>query len=1029
MKQDFHLFIRQHVNNWFTASVLTRPEYATFGPSLPALREELADVLAQELGTGALSPSMDEFVGDLERRVLEVELRAVQHERLIRVPMRFSFLQRTLEDDRYEISIPRLQKKFRILGRENIIPWAQEVVRGFFHMADVEKLLRYQYERGERVEPLTVHYNFKKGKKKRGLTYRSKGEELAAFQTPLAQVGVELTEEARQGRVGRALFRETLMDQLIAVLGSSQTRSVLLTGSSGVGKTALVHELSHRIALGQVPVWLREVPVWHVTGGRIIAGMRYLGQWQERCLAIVEEIRNERGVLFADSMVELILSGSNKTGLNVAQFLLPYIQSGEVTVVVESTPDGLILAEQLSSNFVHAFRRVPVPGFSTDAAFRILEISARRLEKEHKVTFTPPSISRALDILARFGDADALPGSGLALIEQMSRLPADDPRRKTAAKLHKRPELTPGDAVAAFSRASGFPETLINPDDLLNVEEVTSFFQERIIGQDSATDLLTNLVTIIKSSLNDPERPLGSFLFMGPTGVGKTETALTLTEYLFGKRERLVRFDMSEYAYPGSAARLVGGAHGAGDLTKRIREQPFCVLLFDEIEKANPEVFDVLLQVLGEGRLTDGTGRTVQFTHAIIIMTSNLGASQKESIGLRGQESTQMRGQELAHHYREAARIFFRPEFINRIDFMIPFHSLGADSVRKIARRMLGSALDREGLSRRNIEVSYREEVLDLLMEHGFEPRYGARPMKRAVEQHVLVPLSRRLVRRAKALEEKFDLYVHNGRVEVISSRGVRGRPVLGVSGLALEHDELWKRFLRDVRLRLQDWEESALLHTLRQESEAAQEGEGASLLLILARTEQTLRRLEELSGQSPSLLEKEAKTELVAVLRELERQLIEVEWALGLRALLGKNPKREVLELELEVPSLKPVGLRYMSTYAEQLERWAQRRGYTFTREEQEQSVAIRIEGFGVQTIVGYECGIHQIQQAEGEVDVLLYRTSERADEQRRVVREIMIDPPTVWHPEAEVEITGSIELLAEHLDRVILILLSAAS
>jgi ATP-dependent Clp protease ATP-binding subunit ClpC len=1056
MQQSFHVYVRQHANNWWTASVLTHPEYAVFGPSLHPLKEELKEVLAQELATQAIPTYEGTFFEDLLRRVVDVEIKAVQHDRLIRVPMRFSILTRPLPDvgeELFEVRIPRLHKVFRIVGEDNIKPWAEEVIRGKFHLAEVETLLDYQYERGESLERLDVVYHGKgKKKAKKDRAWGGDDDELdentRSYDTELAQVGLELVREAKENRLGRAWFREDEVRQLVGILSSGQSRSVLLVGPSGVGKTALVHELAHMIAQGQVPALLREVPLWHVTGGRIIAGMKYLGQWQERCLEIVEEIRRERGILYVDSLLELMMAGSSRTGLNVAQFLLPYVQSGEITVIAESSPDGLLVAEQRGGAFVHALRRMPLPGFTPERAFQILEVAAARLEREHRVVFSQEALGRALDVLARFGDADALPGAGLTLIEQMARLPqaarieaaarGGEAEAKKAVELDKqgRAKLRPSDAVAAFARASGFPKNLIDPDERLDVPGVRRFFEERVVGQPAATELLGNLITVIKASLNDPERPLGSFLFMGPTGVGKTESALTLAEYLFGDRNRLTRFDMSEYGYPGSASRLVGGSRGEGDLTKKIREQPFSVILFDEIEKADSEVFDILLQVLGEGRLTDGTGRTVRFKHAILIMTSNLGAGAQKQIGWRTTDAS-ARERDLAHHYREAARAFFRPEFLNRVDYLVPFKDLDAGAVRQIARRMLDQALAREGFGRRGISARYGEEVLDLLMQHGMDARYGARPMKRAVEQRVLVPLSRRLVLRADVQEETFDLYVHEGRVEVASSRGVQGALIPEVSPLTLTHDHLWGAWLRDARVRLHAWEESAFARRLRLE-----EG-GGDLLPRLLHAIEAVRAAEAKVGRTPSALSEAAREPLLREVQALAHDLRALELALCLAVL----PTDDEVVLDVDVPSLHPAGLRAAALWAAQVARWAELRGWTVARESLEgDRTRLRVQGPRAGTWLREEVGVHRLQGDEGEAKIDLIVTRARsglgrglasgarvsmsrmssskveAVKARGVVRELAREPETLWDPETQVEAGGGLETLCDNLDRFLL-------
>ncbi len=1015
MQQRFHLFVRQHPNDWLTVSVLSHPRYAAFGPTIGPLKEQLAEVLSHELGEGRISAT-DAVFDDIGRRSLELELRAVQHDRLIRVPMRFTLLVRPLPkagDDVFEVRIPRLDRVFRISGADNIRPWSEEIIRGHFHLDPVEALLPYQSARGERLDEVLVTWQRPKSKaalKRAAKQARATAEEDDPFgfghtprRTPLAQVGVELVEEARAGRIPRAELRDDLIERLLGILDAPHARSLLLLGPSGVGKTALVHELAHRVAEGRAPDRLHGVPIWHVTGGRIIAGMKYLGEWQARCQAIVEEVRACRGLLFVESPYELMTAGGSD-GMNVASFLLGPMRSGEITVIAEATPDGLLLAEQSGPGFVEALRRVPVPPFEPDAARAILERAAVRLSKEHKVRFTDAGLSRALDVLARFGDADALPGSGLELMGHMARLPASEGR--AAQRVEDRPALGPAEAVRAFARRSGFSERLIDPDVLLDADAIQRWFEERIIGQPDATELLTNLILVIKASLDDPQRPLGSFLFMGPTGVGKTESALTLAEYLFGDRERVIRFDMSEYGYPGSAARLVGVGRQEGDLTRKVREQPFCVLLLDEVEKADGEVFDILLQVLGEGRLTDGTGRTVRFGHAIVIMTSNLGASDRRRIGLGGIE----RPHAMAQHYREAAQAFFRPEFVNRVDFLVPFAPLDAPAVRGIARRMLDAALKREGFARRGITVRPRDEVLDLLMRHGFDPEYGARPMKRAVEQRVLVPLSRRLVLRQTSRPADFELYVHDGRVAVVDSTGPAGGPCPALAGLAASHDGLWRDRIRAIRARLQQWDQSRLLHDLR-----AAGAEDEAALALPRRVEAARAAIVDLDplGEAPDAAavarRQQAGEAMDAILRTLE-------WDLCLAAL----ETRDDITLAIDSPTLHPAGRAAAERLAAAYAAWGEARGFTVERGERDGVWQVSVAGPSAGTLLGLEVGRHRLMpedDADRAVDLWVRAEGEAPD---ATVREISGD--TLWDPTAEVERPVGLDGLSAALDDFLL-------
>ena len=738
MQRKFHVFVRQHQNDAYTVASLTHPHYATYGSDLASALDELSRVLAGELALGTLRPEDDTYLEELSRRSIDVVLRAVQHGRLISLPLRVTVLHRRLsaDQDTHEVWLPRVGSRFVIQGAESIAPWAEEIVRGRFHLADVDEVRAHEYDRGERVEELVVTWRNLDGK--RLLAARGpdperahsaeRDEEPPEDDAAFGGLGTDLVMSAKLGRIPRCHARDAVVDQLARVLAARE--SVLLVGPSGAGKTAVVQELAHRLHAGRAPEVLLDRKVVLVTPSRLVAGAIFLGQWQERALAVIAQARSSGAILVLGDLVELVsvTAGGASSGMTLPRLLEPFLEQRELTLVLEASPDSLAAAEALEPAFLAKLRRVRVPPLDGPDAFDVLSRIARSHGAAHRVSFGEDALSRALDLIVRFGDADGLPGSGIGLVEQMARGAA---RRSTP--------LSADDATRAFCEQTGYPRALVDPDAPLVLSAVEAFLGERVHGQPLAVSRLANVVAVLKAGLDDPQRPIASFLFMGPTGVGKTESALSLAEYLFGDRARVVRLDMSEYAYPSSAQRLVDGRGGEGDLTRPLRQQPFCVLLLDEIEKAAAEVFDLLLQVLGEGRLTDGTGRAVSFRHAIVILTSNLGATSRGAIGLGARDA--------GPDYLGAARRFFRPELLNRIDYVVPFAPLGRETLRSIARRLLASALERDGLRRRGLEVEADESVIELLARAGFDPTLGARPMKRAIEAHVLVPLAERLAR------------------------------------------------------------------------------------------------------------------------------------------------------------------------------------------------------------------------------------------------------------------------------------------
>ena len=740
MKQRFHLFLQEHATGWSTGSILTHPTYASHGPRPSVIRRELQEVLRADLAELSSHSLGTTYFADLVHKPVSLEVKAVEHDRLVVVPMRFSVVWYPVGDDCFEVRVPRLSLVFRIYGEDNVVPWAQERIAGALHLQTVEQVLAYEYQVTELIEELEVV----PGKPPRAKA-RAQANRLEAGPTsPLASMGLEWVSEAKGGHLPRAEYRDDTLAELEAILASRSRPAALLVGPSGGGKTAVVQELAHRLALGTAHERLRGAELWSIPGSRFVAGARFLGEWQARAQAIVSHLRAERSVLYAGSLLELVtVAPGRESGLGLAQFLLGPIVAGELVIVAEASTDELALVEARQPAFARAFQRVPLAPLPQVDTVALLEKRAKRLEKEHALEWGPGAVSAALDVVARYGDGDGLPGSALGLMERMARLGSSGAAKAppSASTTPARPRLGPSDAVRAFARQSGFPEVMIDPARRLDIDEVRTHFRRQVIGQDAAVERLVQVILLLKAGLNDPGRPLGSFLFMGPTGVGKTESALALTEYLFGDRKRLVRFDLGEYAAPGSALRLVDGADGQGALTRPVREQPFSVVLLDEVEKADSGVHDLLLQVLGEGRLTDGTGRTVRFDHTLLIMTSNLGAARRSPVGY-GESGARPP----AAHYLEAAERFFRPELVNRIDHLVPFAELEGAGLRQIARLLLQQAIQREGLARRHLEVVLTEPVVDLVVARGFDVRYGARPMKRAVESEVMVPLARALV-------------------------------------------------------------------------------------------------------------------------------------------------------------------------------------------------------------------------------------------------------------------------------------------
>ena len=554
----------------------------------------------------------------------------------------------------------------------------------------------------------------------------------------------------------RPLHRDAEIARLDRLLAAADRRPVALVGPRMVGKTAIVHGAVRRREKRRRQ---REEGrrVWLLSPQRLISGMTAVGQWEQRLLAILEEATSRDHVLYFDDLLGLYRAGASaQSDLTVADVLRAHVQRRAVRVLAEMTPETFrAFAERdrgLADQF-HVLRLEPLPAAETR---RVLLDARRRLEIRHRCSFEPDVLPAVMDVQRRYVRDAEFPGKGAAFLNQL-------------ALTHRRATVTRDSVHEQFHEQTGLALALLDGRRKLPRADILGALRRRVVGQDAALEAMTDVVSLAKARLNAPDRPLATLLFMGPTGVGKTECAKALAAFLFGRDEHLVRLDMNEFGSPAAASRLVGTFfEPEGLLTAPVRQQPFCVVLLDEIEKAHPEVFDMLLQVMGEGRLTDAVGRTTDFGSAIVIMTSNLGTREVAGrIGFGGGEEERQRA------FVGAAEAFFRPEFVNRIDRMVPFRQLGRDEMRGIAERLFEEVVGREGLVRRRCALNVDPRALDLVVDKGYQPHLGARALKRVIERQLVQPVSARL----SAL--KPDLPV------LVEVRAARDRIVTRVSALA----------------------------------------------------------------------------------------------------------------------------------------------------------------------------------------------------------------------------------------------------
>ena len=550
----------------------------------------------------------------------------------------------------------------------------------------------------------------------------------------------------------RAILREREVGELGQLLAASDRRPVLLCGPRMTGKTAIVHECVFRRVSQRKQIHVQKQNLWLVSPQRLISGMSYVGQWEGRLLAILTHAKRRDHVLYFDDLIGLYLAGvTGSSTLSAAIVLKPYLERRDVRVLGEISPEGLRILQERDRGFVDLFHLIPVREPTDADTLRILVDQQRRLEGKHACNFGLDALPAAIDLERRYDRTAAFPGKAAAVLNRLAIRATAKAENELLTEVRKsraneldplagRPPISRDDVLADFAERSGLSLAFLDPKERLDRDLVSDKLREQVIGQAGAVEALADVVSIAKARLNDPERPLAAFLFLGPTGVGKTECAKAIAGTLFGDADRLLRFDLNEYIQSGAAARLVGTfSQPEGLLTSAIQRQPFAVILFDEVEKADPEVFDLLLSVLGEGRLTDALGRTANFSNAIIILTSNLGVREAEgSLGFASEEDR-------SFIYIKAAEKFFRPEFFNRLDRVIPFKKLSRAEMSTIAHRLVNDVLARGGFGQRKCVLNVAPQALDRVIEAGYDPALGARAMKRAIERELTQPAASKL--------------------------------------------------------------------------------------------------------------------------------------------------------------------------------------------------------------------------------------------------------------------------------------------
>ena len=622
----------------------------------------------------------------------------------------------------------------------------------------------------------------------------------------LQKYGRDLTEEAKKGKIDPVIGRETEIERIIQILCRRTKNNPCLIGEPGVGKTAIIEGLAQRIVDGNVPEILLNKRVFALDLTGMVAGTKYRGDFEERIKAVIEEVTKSNDIiLFIDEIHTIIGAGSAEGSTDAANILKPSLARGDFQLIGATTISEYRKNIEKDSALERRFQTVTVAEPNEEDAIQILKGLKDKYEAHHKVVITDGAIEASVKLSSRYINDRFLPDKAIDLIDEAAsrvRLASSAPSEELktaeqkllsvkaekddainsqeferAAKLrdqekqieneilnlkqqrseknaHVSGEVTEENIAEIVSLWTGIPVAQLTEEESERLLKLESVLHERLIGQNEAVTAVSKAIRRGRVGLKDPKRPIGSFIFLGPTGVGKTELCKALAEAMFGSENMMIRLDMSEYMEKHTVSRLVGSPPGyvgfeeGGQLTEKVRRNPYSVILFDEIEKAHPDVFNILLQILEDGILTDSQGRKVDFKNTVIIMTSNIGArlitEKKVSFGFGAGDSSERDENNIKASVLEELKSAFRPEFLNRVDDIIVFNKLTQDEIKQIAGKML------EGLKSRllnlNITAQFTDSVLTALAEKGFDPIYGARPLRREIQNRIEDPVSEKIL-------------------------------------------------------------------------------------------------------------------------------------------------------------------------------------------------------------------------------------------------------------------------------------------